>query len=63
MCDVCNEHNAYGLEEEETENSICWSCEKELDLYERTHVWKLIEDDSQVLVCNDCHNKLLPLVT
>jgi len=48
---------------DEFDNSVCWSCVKELDPYETVHVWKLVENGHQVFVCDSCHNKLLPILT
>ena len=66
MCDVCNEHNAYGLEdslelEEEDLGTECHECRRRINYFEeKVHVWRIHDHQHpcgfrSIPLCNECH--------
>lgn len=57
MCDVCNEHNAYGLEEELEDEAIrCHQCARSIYPYdEKVHVYTTRRKSVCVMLCEECH--------
>jgi len=63
MCDVCDEHNAYGLKAEDEDLIKCHECGDRINPYEeKVHVWTVYDPKHptgarSVFLCPGCNAK------